>query len=421
MSGSMAPTLATGRPSSGPVYRLSFGLILDLSADMFLLFTLLWIAGPEGWTGIKTAAVIAALQLPALLGGWLGGLAIDRFGPRPLLVAQAAVRIVCLAVLTATVWTGRFPLVFVLVLGGINGALSPVGYAAARTMVPRLVDVGGLVRANALLAVADQAALILGAAAVGPLLETAGAGKSLLVPIAMMIVAAVLFVTLPRTVHGAVHVEPDAGASMPEIVEAPVEERRRMRSVIALIALSGAYYFAYGPVEPVLPAFTRDQLHAGSGAYSLLWVAFGIGALLGLTQSARFTGRRPGVVNATGAALWAIVTLPLVFCASVPPAVFVMVLSGVIWGPYLAIESTAVQQWTRPSIHGRVFGAQHATLALATPLGAAVGSLLLLRFSGTTVIGISIAACFVAGAVALCFPSIRRRPELFSATPPPPP
>ena len=38
-----------------------------------------------------------------------------------------------------------------------------------------------------------------------------------------------------------------------------------------------------------------------------------------------------------------------------------MAISGAVWGgPYLAVEATALQRWTPPYLHGRLFGIQHS-------------------------------------------------------------
>jgi predicted MFS family arabinose efflux permease len=388
------------------VYTLSAGVVFDLSADSFLLFTLLWIAGPQGWTGVQTAAIVIALRVPALFVGWIGGRAIDRFGPRPLMLSQAVLRIVCLTALTICSWSGRYPLVVVLVLVGLSGAVVPISYAGARTLVPRLLPATMLLRANSLLAVGDQAALLVGAAFVGPVLVTIGVGRALLAPVAMLVVASLFYLMLPLS--DAADQDTSTSAETAASAASKTQNPWRLRPVLGLVILSAFYYFAYGPVEPVLPDFTRSHLHAGTGAYSLLWVAFGLGALVGLSQAPRLGLYRPGVVNAAGAALWGLLTLPLVFCTSIVPAVIVMGVSGIVWGPYLAVEATALQRWTAPALHGRLFGTQHAILAVASPLGAAVGSLALLEFSSTDIITVAIVACLVAGLAALTTRSIRR-------------
>jgi predicted MFS family arabinose efflux permease len=411
----------TGTRLPWPVYTLAVAVVLDLSADTFVLFTVLWIAGPQGWTGVRTAAVVVALRLPALAGGWLGGRGVDRFGPKPMMVGQALLRIGCLAGLAAGAWSGRFPLVLVLVLGGLSGAALPVSYAGARTLIPRLVPASQLARGNAWLAVGDQASLIAGAVLVGPLVAAIGAGQALLAPVAMLVVAAGLFTLLPVT---AGRLRPAASASPPAAsppAASPTSDNSKKRRgpgsspwgsrpVLALLALSFVYYLAYGPFEPALPYFTRAHLHAGPGAYSVLWVVFGIGALAGLSQAPRLSRRRPGVVNAAGTALWAVITFPLLWCTSVWPAAAVMLVSGAVWGPYLAVEATALQQWVEPAWHGRLFGIQHALLGVASPLGAAAGSLALARVASGTVLGAAMAGCLAAGLGIGATRAIRQRP-----------
>jgi MFS family permease len=401
------------------LYALAAAVVLDLSADTFVMFTVLWIAGPQGWTGVKTAAVVVALRLPALAGGWLGGRGVDRFGPKPMMIGQALLRVGCLAVLAAGAWSGRFPLALVLVLGGLGGAALPVSYAGARTLVPRLLRADQLARGNTWLAVGDQASLIAGAVLVGPLVAAIGAGRALLAPVGMLVVAAGLFAVLPgrfallpgrmvllpgragrnphkeRGDNSKMLGEPDPAVPAP--VRASTTSPWRSRPVLALLVLSFVYYLAYGPFEPALPYFTRADLHAGPGAYSVLWAVFGVGALAGLSQAPRLSRRRPGVVNAAGTALWAVVTFPLLWCTSIIPAAAVMLVSGAVWGPYLAVEATALQQWAEPAWHGRLFGIQHAILGVASPLGAAAGSLALASVPSRIVLAAAMAGCLVGG------------------------
>jgi MFS family permease len=394
----------TGRADSGraggrlpwPLYALAAAVVLDLSADTFVMFTVLWVAGPQGWTGVKTALVVVALRLPALAGGWLGGRGVDRFGPKPMMIGQALLRVACLAALAAGAWSGRFPLVLVLVLGGLSGAALPASYAGARTLVPRLLPADQLARGNAWLAVGDQASLIAGAVLVGPLVAAIGAGRALLAPVGMLAVAAALFALLP------------ACPARPRLATSSDNSKKlrepgsgtspwRSRPVLALLALSFVYYLAYGPFEPALPYFTREHLHGGPAVYSVLWVVFGAGALAGLSQAPRLSRWRPGVVNAAGTALWAVVTFPLLWCTAVIPAAAVMLVSGAVWGPYLAVEATALQRWVEPAWHGRLFGIQHALLGVASPLGAAAGSLALATVSSGAVLGAAMAGCLAGG------------------------
>jgi predicted MFS family arabinose efflux permease len=183
---------------------------------------------------------------------------------------------------------------------------------------------------------------------------------------------------------------------------------RRSPRVIGLIALSVAYYFTYGPYETVLPYYVREQLASGLGGYTLLWALFGSAALLTLPTAATLSRHRPGLVNAAGAIAWGLLMLPLAFTHHLAVAAVGFAVAGAIWGPYSAIETTALQRWTDPADHGRIFGTQRALLALASPLGAAVGALASDKFSPAAILAASAVGCALAGLAACLIPGLRR-------------
>ncbi|MEU4603405.1 MFS transporter [Kribbella sp. NPDC023972] len=370
-----------------PLVSLAAAWTLASTADSFLLFVLLWIAEPQGWSGAQTALLIVAIRLPTVAGGIVGGRAVDRFGPVRMMILDAIVRAVLMAALVVAGWQQQFSIWIVLGLCAVAGATTPLSYAAARTLVPRLVDDDLLPRANALLGLGDQLPMLLGAAAAGPAIALLGPGRAFLVPLALLLGVVAIAVRLPRRTG----------------VRRSAEARSGWASgrVVGLIGLSVAYYFTYGPFDTVLPYFTREQLHSGVGGYTLLWVLFGAAALATLPLAPWLAGRRPGLVNAGGAIVWGLVTLPIVLTDSLPPAAAIFLLSGAVWGPYSAIEATALQRWADPASHGAMFGTQRALLSIAFPLGAAVGALAVDHVPPATILAVSALSCTVAGAVAL--------------------
>jgi MFS family permease len=381
------------------MWWLATGWTMASTADSFLIFVLLWIAGPQGWSGPQTALLVIALRLPALAGGVLGGRAVDRFGPVPMMLADGLTRTILMAGLVLTGRSGQLDLWVVLALGAAAGATAPFSYSAARTLVPRLVPPESLGKANALLSIGDQLPLLLGAVLTGPALALFGPGGAFLLPLLMLLAVTVIALHLRH-------------ASQVPMTTAPVRRQspRTWRSarVIGLIGLSVAYYFTYGPYETVLPHFVRDQLGSGLGGYTMLWTLFGAGALLTLPAAAALSGRRPGIANALGAAVWGALMLPLAFVHNLPVAAVGFAISGAVWGPYSAIETTALQRWTDPADHGRIFGTQRALLAMAAPVGAAVGAIATDYASPTVILAASSAGCCAAGLLALTIPGLRR-------------
>jgi predicted MFS family arabinose efflux permease len=292
----------------------------------------------------------------------------------------------------------------VLVLGGLCGALAPASYAGVRWLVPRIVDTDQLGPANAVVALGDQLPLVLGAALAGPALALLGAATSMAVPAGLLLIAAALALTLPCPTAAA---SSTAGSR----VDPPADReatRRLPRRVLAVIALSTAYYFAYGPFETASPPFVRGQLGAAEGVYSLLWALFGIGAVATLTAGPVLSRRRPGMVNALGALAWGVVMLPIAVVHDVLAAAALFLVGGAIWGPYTTIETGALQRWVSPARHGAVFGLQRSLLSVATPLGAALAAIALQYAAPHTVLAVSAGGCALAGALALANRDLRR-------------
>jgi predicted MFS family arabinose efflux permease len=373
------------------------------TADNVILLLLLWLAGPLGWSGTQTAVVILALRIPSLATGVLVGRAVDAWGPRRVVLADLTVRTGLLALLTGIgIAAGRLPLPAVLVVGAVCGAVSPATYAAVRWLIPRLVPVSQLGRANAVVGLSDQLPLLLAGALVGPSLAVLGAAASMAVPAALLAIALPLAHRLPLPRPAS----PAAGDDGP--TAAPVRGRFPAR-VVALITLSTAYYFLYGPFETATPAFVRERLHGDQSTYSLLWAVFGLGATLALPLGARLARyRRPGLVNALGAAAWGLLMLPLAVLGHSLTVAVLFLISGFVWGPYTTVETSALQRWTDPARHGAIFGLQRGLLGTAAPVGAAAGALAVQHIAAPAVLAVSAAACAGAGLLALLSRDLRQ-------------
>jgi predicted MFS family arabinose efflux permease len=383
----------------GTVWLAGTVAFLGSCADTFVLFVVLWVAQPQGWSGVQIALVVLALRLPTLVAGLPAGRAVDRFGARPVVLVDMSARVVLLAALVLCANGGALPLVPVLVLGGLAGACGPATYAAVRWLVPRLVpdDLGG--RANAVIAVSDQLPLLIGAALVGPALAVLSPATSLLVPIALLAAGGLLARRLPT--------RPGTEPSVPHNPSTVESRWRWPRRVVAIIALSTAYYLMYGPFETATPGLVRDRLNAGEAAYSLLWTVFGAGALLGLMAAPALAHRRAGFVNAGGALVWGLIMLPVALVTDLSATVALFAVGGLVWGPYTTVETHALQRWVNPSRHGVVFGLQRGVLATATPVGAAAGAIALEHAAAHLVLAVSAAACALAGLLALADTDLR--------------
>jgi hypothetical protein len=389
----------------GTVWRASCLAFLSNSADNFVLLLLLWIAGPQGWTGIQTAMVVLVLRVPTLLSGFWMGRAVDSWGARRMAAVDLTARTSLLILLIGCGMTsGELPLTAVLILGGMSGATAPATYAAIRWSVPRLVPAEMLGRANVAVGLSEQLPLLIGGALVGPSLAILGPVYGIAVPAGMLLPALLLARRLPGAApHGTRTASTATGMATPERHNGRLPTR-----VTALVLLSTAYYFVYGPFETATPSFVRDRLHADQGTYSLLWALFGLGATATLPLGALLARYRPGLVNAIGAAIWGLLMLPLISLDNAGAVAVSFLIAGAVWGPYTTIETSALQRWVHPARHGSVFGLQRGLLGTATPVGAAVGAVAVQHTAPQTVLAVSAAACTAAGMLAVLHRDLRR-------------
>lgn len=360
---------------------------------------------------------MVAARAPSLVGGVLGGMAVDSFGPRSLLLLDGVSRT---AVMSAFVVAGvldvlTYPVCVVLV--ALSGATAPVSYTAVRTMVPTLVGVSQLGRANTLLATGNALPLVLSASLVGPALSLVGLRYAFVLPLLAMTVFLCLAWVLPTSPgRGSVA---STSPSRTDVLRSGggwalrrVGTRTSLSGPVALLLLSTGYYLSFGPFEPTLPFLIRENLHRGPATYGLLWATVGTGSLLGLLAAPWLCSLpRPGAVNALIAIANSGAMLPLALIDSVWAAVGSCFVIGLLWSPYNAVEATALQKLT-PSRHlGKVFGLQRATAISALPVGAAIGSLALDRIgAGGVIVAASCAGAAVA-LLALAFPDLRARTD----------
>ena len=391
-----------GTTGGGPaVRRLSAGMLLSRTGDQLTTIALVWFVLDLTGSGAAVGLVLLCAGLPPVVTGPLLGRVLDRWPLRRVMVADNLARAALVAAIPTLHWLGRLdlPLLYGLTLAA--GALVPATDVGVRVALPRLVDEAELERANVLLSVGDQASALVGPALGGLLVGLVGAPPVLLGDAASFLAMAALVGPLPDAAGPAVP-PPATGPA----TRAPLADP----TVRTVLGLTLVYFLAYGPLEPALPLYSRDVLQAGAGGYGLLWSAFGAGALAGLATVPAVGRLHPGLALGGNAVAWGAALLPLLAIAGIVPAMATLALGGLVWAPYVTLESSLLQRVVPAPALGRVFGVRRALTAAAMPLGAAAGGLLLQRATPTAVIGLSAVTCMLAGAAALCSPALHRLP-----------
>ena len=339
-----------------------------------------------------SATQIALLGLawsaPAALVGPLAGVPVDRFGPKRVLVASDLSGAVTALAMAAA---HSFGMLAGLAFG--SGLVQAAGLPAGQSLPPRLVDDADLLQANALLAMADQSAIIL-----GPLVAA--------VVIASVDVRAAFYVDAITFVVGALSVLP---LRLRPLTAPPVrgsawrEVRAGLRlawstpAVRRTLALAGAAFASWGAFFVLEPLYVRDVLHRSSALLGLFQTAFGVGLLVTTALLPRLGDRLASVrALAVSVALSGVAAATYVGTHLVAVAFVGVVAWGVDVAFFLPPMQVVLQRATPTAAHGRILAlsstADGVANVVAIPLAGVCVGLLGVRATGALVGALAVVA-----------------------------
>ena len=394
---------AFGLLSRSPAFgRLWVGRLISLFGDAFTLIALPWFVLQVTGSGTATAAILLTLQLPTILTSMVIGSLIDRFQPRTIMAIDNGLRTLIVGLIPILYWFGWLELWLLFLLIFLAGTLVPATEVGSRSILPDLVDDKDLDAANMLWSFSINLSLVIGPAVAGLLVASFGGPSVLLIDAGTFAIMAMVAITLPMLRR-----------SQPP-VQAPLAERLGLRQLWEMkvvrytTLLSLVFFFSYGPLEAALPLYSDVILQTDARGYGLLWSALAVGALIGTLSSTTLSTRlRLGIALPLIALLWGASLLPMVFTSNLWLACGLLLLGGLMWGPYTPMEATLLQRNVPKQQLGRVFGARSTLLTGGSPLGLAIGGILLAFVPSTSVIALSAMACIVVGLGGLISPAFR--------------
>jgi MFS family permease len=382
--------------------RLWIGRLISLFGDALTLIALPWFVLQVTGSGTATAGILLTLQLPAILTSMVIGSLIDRFQPRAIITIDNGLRTFIIGLIPILHWFGLLELWLLFLLTFLAGMLVPATEVGSRSLLPDLVEDKDLGAANMLWSFSLNLSLVIGPALAGLLVASFGGPAVLLIDAGTFAVMAILAVTLPILKRS----QPPAQAPLSERLG--LRQLWQMKVVRYTTLLSLVFFFSYGPLEAALPLYSDVILQTDARGYGLLWSALAVGALIGTLSSTMLSKHlRLGVALPLIALLWGASLLPMMFINNLWLACGLLLLGGLMWGPYTPMETTLLQRNVPKAQLGRVFGARSTLLTGGSPLGLAIGGILLAFVPSTSVIALSAIACILVGLGGLVSPTFR--------------
>ncbi|WP_375342358.1 MFS transporter [Curtobacterium sp. MCBD17_008] len=358
------PTEPLPISTTPPPWRRSF---IALSVPNFRLFTATnLVAMTAGWmqriaqdwlvlqlTGsVAQVGITVACQFaPMLLFGLLGGVFVDRYSKRALMmITQGAFAVLSLLLAVLTL-AGVVEAWHIWVIAFLVGMVTVIDNPARQVFVTEIVGHQHLRNAISVNSSVFQLGGMIGPALSGILLVAVGAGWSFGINAAACVA---VVVTLGFLRVSELHRTPPAARAKGQLVEGLRYAAAKPTIIVPVVLL--AFFSVFALTMPVLlSAFASDAYGAGAGAggYGLFNSAVAVGALTGAVLSTRRAVVRLRTI--VGGVFWT--GLLLVVAGSAPtiaPFTVLLVVVGLSQLLFMTASNSLVQLSSNVAIRGRV-------------------------------------------------------------------
>jgi predicted MFS family arabinose efflux permease len=359
-----------GRLRRHPGYPLFYATatLTRFADEMFSVGVVLLVLHRTGSAALA-GATVAAVTLPSLVTGPVLGAWLDRAGDRrrqamildQLLAATSLVGIVLLA--------GNAPHWTVPAVALVAGITWPLSFGGFTSLIPVIVPDELLAQANALEATSFNVAIIAGPALAGTISAVWSPAASLLTE-AVLTLAAIVLIARVAAMDAAptastLPVKTIVRAGLLHLVRTPV---LRGVSASGALALGGL-----GLLTVAFPFLAAEELGADRSVAGYMWAAFASGSMIGALLLVRLQTRwRPERVMLVAIFGLGLVMLSWPLASSVPAALALIALGGVVDGPGLSAQFAARQRWTPSAMLGQIFTTAASMKVGAFAIGAAV-------------------------------------------------
>jgi MFS family permease len=327
---------------------------------------------------ILVAGTQVARGLPFLLFGVIAGVIADRSDRRQVMVGVDTTRALAVALLAVLVAVDAAPIGLVFVVVFVLASGETLFDPAAAALLPNVVAMPQLERANGRLIASESTAKELVGPALGGVLFAIATWTPFALDAMSFAGAAVLVVSLPGSFRAQRFVEHDGRAPTLRSELATGWNFLRANGVLRSLAVFGtAVNFTAAAVEATIVLFALQVLHTGNVGFGLLLATAAVGGVLAAITTDRVTARFGagtvlvgGYVAAGVATLVAALTSNAYLCGVALAAVF----ACHAWAD--VVSSSLRQELTPDPLRGRVYSLFRTAMWGVWPIGAVVGGVL---------------------------------------------
>ncbi len=309
----------------------------------------------SGGNALATAAMPICLALPRVFFGLVGGVLVDRFDRKKLMLTSEAIRGTLMMMLVFASRDAAYLWMFYFVAFG-QGTVATLFYPARSAILPIILTRQELAIANALLNMGVVMALLFGSLMAGVTVELIGPQWAFVIDASSYYISGltIFLMTIPKRA-----MPPSASAEQVwhELKEGLIYVWQT-RSVRYIMALSLAIALGLGGTLILTLDYLQNELEVGTSQFGLVIAVLGIGIILGGAILRKLSGALP--TNRLVALAISVNGLALACFIIHPPLGIVLGLAAVIGFSFVvsrAVLGTLTQAIPPDALQGRVQGA----------------------------------------------------------------
>lgn len=349
-------------------FRLYFiGQIVSMIGTWLQMVAQGWLVlemtGSAFWVGVTAAAS----SLPTLFLSLIGGVIVDRYNRKTILLWTQSASMALALVLGIVTLTGTVTLAVILVLAFLLGCVAAVATPAIQAFLSEMVERAELHSAVALNAAIFNASRVIGPAIAGLMIAWIGTGGAFIANglSYLAVIAALLAITIetPRT-KPASH-QPPLQSIRDGIVytwEHPV-----IRTIVLFVSVVSIFGWSF---MSMLPVVAKQTFGLGSDGMGYLFSAFGLGSLSGTVLVSMSSGKiRSSSMVIGGIFTFSLALGAFTYASDERIAMAFLFIAGIGMLSAFATMTATVQRLVDDSYRGRVMSIYLMVLMGFMPLG----------------------------------------------------
>lgn len=356
-------------------------LVSSVGSQAFVIALMYWTMEATGSATVMALLVIGS-TLPAIVMGPFAGAIADRESRKRIIVLGDVARgVMMLGVAwAAATYRGDTDLIIAVLFtaalaGGVVGAVFNPAVGAA---IPDLVPAATLTRANSIMQLSRQCAVVLGQTTGGVLYRVLGAPLLFLIDGASFLLSAAseTWIRLPPRSNPATSSRPSVRMYLSD-AHTGVTFLWRYAGLRTLVLTATILNFVFTPLFVLLPFFVRDTLRADAAWYGFLLGALSAGSIAGLAVAGFVPSQGHARVRILAGSFLLLPALLLAFAVndSVVPALFILFAAGLLSGLISVVVITLIQIECAAEMRGRVLSIVFALAQSAMPAGMVIGGI----------------------------------------------